>query len=753
MQDLGATMTETKTTDESSGLTADQKLIATALKRFQRVVDAESENRGRALNDLRFAAGDQWDASIRAQRQVQSRPCLTINRTLPFIRQVTNEQRQNRPAIRVLPVDSKADPETAEILNGIIRHIEAASGAETAYDTAFEAAVTAGWGYFRILTEYTDERSFDQDIRIKRIINPFTVYLDSDTNEADRSDAKFGFIVEDIRREDFEQQYPDADPVSFEDNAGVGDDMGWSDSDTVRIAEYFYIEDEAVKLYQLADGSVVEKLPEGVKARAERSALVPRVKWCKITSKDVLDKRDWAGKYIPIVFVSGDETHFDGKHKYSGLTTILRDPQQAYNFFYTATAETVALTPKAPYIMAEGQDEGYEQMWAAANVETRSALIYRPVTLNGSLAPPPQRQQPGSVPPGLMALMEVAAQDMKVVSGIYDASLGARSNETSGRAINARKMQSQIATFQYMDNLTRAIRFAGRIIVDLIPKVLDSARLARILGADGEPETVPVNQAFDDNGIQRIYDLGLGTYDVVVTAGPSYASRREEAAQTMAQLAQADPSLMQKAGDLIVKNMDFPGADDLAKRLKLFLPPEAQDEEGADAIPPQALAQLKQQEQAIQQLSQALEQAHSEVEAKDDTAKQASMDLQMQTQALKFREDTLKLREQVAQMEADFQSQSLKSEKAVVDAQLKYAVEKARSDLESLQLQAEALAPMPGPAPAVDDGSLQAIAEMIQAIAEQQQSILIAVTAPNRVLPDDSGLVVGVETVPTEPQF
>lgn len=713
---------------EAETKNGDAKLIETALKRFQRCVDAESENRSRALEDIKFANGEQWDEAVRAQRQLEGRPCLTINRVMPFIRQVTNEQRQNRPAIKVLPVDSKADPDTAEIFNGIARHIEVASNAESAYDTAFEASVKGGWGYFRILTEYANDKSFDQDIRIKRIINAFTVYLDPDIQEADGSDAKFGFVVEDVRREEFEAQYPDADPCGFDDVKGKGDSMAWATEDTVRVAEYFYIHEEKVTIYLLADGSVVEEVPAGQKAVKSRDVKMPRVKWCKITCKEALEKQDFPSRYIPLIPVYGDETHMDGERILSGLTRVLRDPQQAYNFFYTATAETVGLAPKSQFVMAEGQDEGHENEWANANQSSSAALVYKPVNIDGVLAPPPQRQAPVQVPTGLMQLMLQAGDDMKAVSGIYDAALGNKSNETSGRAIVARNRQSDTATFHYLDNLSRAIRHCGRVVVDMIPKVYDSARIARIVGIDGEPDMVPVNQQFEEKpGIQKIYRLGVGTYDVTVTTGPSYQTRRQESSETMVQLAQGDPTLMQKAGDLIVKQMDFPGADELSKRLKVFLPPEAQDESEDNPVPPQIKAQMQQMEKAIQDLSAALEQAHKEVDEKDNSAAVKNLEL-------KFREEALSLKEQLAKAQNDYAKAELQADQKVYEANIKSIIDDGLNKLEmmvnqartSAEVKAAQLAATPDAEFDQDEAALisQAMESQLATTAGQLQSAL-----------------------------
>jgi len=609
--------------------TKEEKLLDVARRRFQLAAEAESSGRKEALEDLEFFSGKQWDDTIQRQRQMDGRPCLTINRLPQFVRQVTNEQRQNRPSIQVNPVDDGADVETARILQGLIRHIEYDSGADAAYDTAFFGAAAFSFGYFRITTDYSGPLSFEQEIRIKRIRNPFTVYYDPHAKEADFSDADWAFVVETMSKDAYRKAWPDSELSHMEDWQSIGD-TGWIQQDGCRIAEYFWRERETHPLVQLSDGSTMlrhdfdalaEELGIGDEQKrslivGERQTEVERVRWAKLNGLEILEETEWAGRWIPIVKVVGDELDIDGKLLLKGIVRDAKEPQRQFNFMKSAATEAIALAPKAPFVIAEGQLEGYERQWAQANTKSFAYLQYKPTTVGGQPAPPPQRMNAEPAIQAInMAMME-STDDLKAVTGIYDASLGAQGNETSGKAILARQQQAQGANFHYIDNLTRAMRHCGRILLDLIPKIYDTPRIIRILGEDGAPSMAAIGQTQQLSeqqttpwqGYERIYDLGLGTYDVTISTGPSYHSRRQEAVSSIIDLTKSYPPLMNLAGDILVKNMDWPGAQEIAKRLHTMLPPQIQQESnGNPQLPPQIQQTLAQQTETIQKLTQQLQ--------------------------------------------------------------------------------------------------------------------------------------------------
>ena len=614
----------------------EEKILATARKRLNMAISSYSESREDELDDLKFFAGSpdnhwQWPADVLATRgavqgqTINARPCLTMNKLPQHVRQVTNDQRQNRPSIKVIPVDDRADVEVAEIFDGMMRHIEYISDADVAYDTSCENQVTYGEGYFRLLTEYCDDTSFDQDIKIGRVRNSFSVYMDPTIQDPCGADAKWCFITEDILREDYERMFPDAAPVSTLMSLGVGDQSlsQWISQDTVRIAEYFYIDYER-KTLNLYPGnvSVVEGEPEdkqmkamGMKPVRTRQVDVQKVRWCKINGYEILEERDWAGRYIPVIRVVGNEFEVDGRLYVSGLVRNAKDAQRMYNYWVSQEAEMLALAPKAPFIGYAGQFEGFEQQWKTANTQNWPYLEINPDATDGqgAVLPLPQRAMPPMAQTGLIQAKMGAAEDIKSTTGQYDASLGATSNERSGKAILARERQGDTGTYHFVDNLARAVRHAGRQLVDLIPKIYDTQRIARIIGLDGQTKMAkvdptqpePVRKIVDQAGvvIDKIYNLGIGKYDVCVTTGPSYMTKRQEALEAMSQLLQGNPQLWAVAGDLFVKNMDWPGAQEMAARFAKTIDPKLLSDD--DKSP-----ELQAAEQQIQAMGQEMEQMH-----------------------------------------------------------------------------------------------------------------------------------------------
>lgn len=601
----------------------EEKLIGIARKRFAQASDAEAMIRKNALDDLKFRAGEQWPQQVKLDRDNDGRPCLTINRMPQFIRQITNDQRQNRPSIKVSPVDDRADKDTAQVYQGIIRHIEYNSNADVAYDTAFEGAAIKGIGYFRILTEYADPLSFDQEIKIKRIRDSFSVYMDPSYTEPDGSDAEWCFVFETLSRDEFEEMYPDAELSGMQEWTSLGDaSEGWVEEKGVRVAEYFYREMEDKFILKLSNGETIlednapEEFPEGVEVIARRKTKIPIIKWCKTNGIEILEETIWPGDWIPVIPVLGDELFVDGERILEGAIRHAKDPQRMYNYWASSETETIALAPRAPFIGVEGQFEGHEHKWKESNRRNHAFLEYKPKSVGGAPAPPPQRNV---FEPPVQAITQarmLASDDMKGTIGIYDAALGNRSNETTGIAIQRRNVQSQTSNFHFIDNLTRSLKHAGRILVDLIPKIYDVPRSIRIIGEEGKEEIVKINQVFMDAKTQeeKAYDLGHGKYDVSISVGPSFATKRQEAVDAMLAITQSYPQIAQIAGDLMVKNMDWPGAEEISERLKKTLPPGLAEEEGEVKVPPQAQAQIQQMSQMLEQLTQQLNEANETID-------------------------------------------------------------------------------------------------------------------------------------------
>jgi len=601
----------------AAGKVSDNKddRLATMRARFTMAMAAYSDSREDELDDLRFMAGSpdnqwQWPADVLQTRgsvqgqTINARPCLTINKLPQHVRQVTNEQRQNRPTGKVIPADDRADIRVAEIFDGMIKHIEYISDADVAYDTACDNQVTYGEGYIRILTEYTRDDSFDQDLKIGRVRNSFSVYMDPTIQDPCGADAKWCFITEDLTKAEYERMFPDAAPVSSLMSQGVGDQSTsqWLSEDTVRIAEYFYYEYKRTTL-NLYPGNITAyaDTPQDRQLKAQfgkplRSRPVDRrqVKWIKTNGFEILEERDWAGRWIPVVRVIGNEFEVDGQIYVSGLVRNAKDAQRMYNYWVSQEAEMLALAPKAPFIGYGGQFEGYEMQWKTANTTNWPYLEVNADATDGlgNPLPLPQRAAPPLPQTGLIQAKLGAADDIKSTTGQYDSSLGAASNERSGRAILAREKQGDTGTYHYVDNLARAVRYVTRQLVDMIPKIYDTERVARIVGVDGEVGMVkinpmqpePVKEIRDPNNpmlvIEKIYNPSVGLYDVCVTTGPGYMTKRQEALDAMSMLLQSNPQLWTVAGDLFIKNMDWPGAQEMAKRFAKIIDPKVL--EGSD---------------------------------------------------------------------------------------------------------------------------------------------------------------------------
>ena len=621
----------TSTPDEQSDT------LATMRHRFQMAMSAYSESREDELDDLRFMAGSpdnqwQWPADVLATRgsvqgqTINARPCLTINKLPQHVKQVTNEQRQNRPSGKVIPADDKGDVEVAEIFEGMVRHIEYMSDADVVYDTACENQVTYGEGYFRILTEFCYDDSFDQDIRLGRIRNAFSVYMDPMIQDPAGCDAEWCFISQDMEKDEYERQFPNAAPITSIMSQGVGDDSlsQWLNENTIRIVEYFYHTHTPTKLnlYPGNQSFYANSLEDknmkqmGLKPIKTRTVDVKKVMWMKTNGYEVLEEREWAGKWIPVIRVIGNEFEVDGRIYVSGLVRNAKDAQRMYNYWVSQEAEMLALAPKAPFIGYGGQFEGYEQQWKTANTTNWPYLEVNPDVTDGmgSTLPLPQRAPPPLAQTGLIQAKMGASDDIKSTTGQYDSSLGATSNERSGKAILARERQGDVGTFHYGDNLTKAIRYATRQLIDLIPKIYDTERIARIVGVDGEVSMVklnpeqpePVKKIVDQQGIviEKVYNPSVGIYDVVATTGPGYMTKRQEALEAMAQILQGNPELWKVAGDLFVKNMDWPGAQEMAKRLEKTIDPKLISDTDEDPA-------LQAAQQQIQAMGQEMEQMHT----------------------------------------------------------------------------------------------------------------------------------------------
>ena len=605
----------------------DKDLHAEGLRIYDIAIERDSENRERYAEDVRFARlSEQWPEKVRQQRERDGRPCLTINKLPAFIRQVVNDARQNTPQIKFHAVGEGSDQWTAKVLDGLVRNIEVTSNADVAYDTAIENAVTGGVGYWRVSTEYAADDAFDQDIRIEPIPNSLSVVPDAYCMDADSANWNDAFITETYSLDAFKAKWPKADTASFEGDRRGECHADWLDGDDIMVAEWWKRREVEKTLLKLSNGQVMyqeqyDEIAEllevsGVTVMAQRPARTMQVTQHIMNGVEIIETNEWAGKYIPIVPVYGDQIIIDGKRHLKSMIHDAKDAQRSFNYWRTTTTEVAALAPRAPWVGPVGAFAS-DPNWMTANSANHPYLEYD-VTESGQM---PQRTMYAGPDAASMQEALSASDDMKSVMGLYDASLGAQSNETSGRAILARQREGDVSTFNFTDNQNRGIRHTGRILADLIPKTYTVERIIRVIHEDGTNENVKVNAptqpiqaqqqaaqgqqpTHEQIGMEHVYDLTTGKYDVTCESGPSYTTQREEAAQQMMNFMQAYPAAAPVIGDLFAKNLDWPGAEEIAERLKLLLPPQVQGQN----------PQLQQAQQVIQQLQQAMGQLQQQLE-------------------------------------------------------------------------------------------------------------------------------------------
>lgn len=595
-----------------------EDFLALMRKRFARAADEEHEIREEARKDLRFVAGDQWLPEIRAERKQANRPCLTHNRLRAFCQQIANEARQNKPQIRFSAVEN-ADEETAEVLTDMSRHIQYDSQASIAYETAVEYQTAGGFGYFGLLTDYVDGQSFKQELKVRSIVDPFSVYGIL-VPAIRRQKRRFAFVVEPMSRDEFVAEFGES--ADFRSFAESPEAIGWVSEDVVRIAEYWVLETRKRTIVQQEDGSAADledgaEAPDGAKTRTVEE---PIVRWVKTNGAEILEETEWVGDTIPLFPVLGGAMIVDDKPQLFSLVRFMRDPQTLINYTKSRIAESLAAPPISPFLALEGQIAGREQEWATSNQTMRPVLQYRAVRLeDGTVyAGAPQRQVFEPPVQALSLFYQQEIDELKAISGIYDASLGNRSNETSGVAIARRQVQSDTTNLHFIDNLGRAHEECGREIAACIPRVYDTAQEVRILGEDETPAIAKVNQIYrTETGELKIHDLSAGKYDVIVTMGKAYASKRLETFGALSELVQGNPQLLPTIGDIVFRNSDMAGSQEISERFKRMLPPGlAEDTKQAGPDPQQLQAQLQQAGQMIQQLSQALEQTTEEIKGR-----------------------------------------------------------------------------------------------------------------------------------------
>lgn len=655
-----------------------EAFLKTVRDRYTLCIEADRSNRDRAKEALAFRDLNQWDTKTKSERENDpegARPCLVVDKLNQHVMQVVNDGRLNRPQIKVRPIDDGADPETAKIYDGILRHIQDKSRADIAYDTALEQAVDGGFGYWRILTEYCDEMSFDQDIRIKRLRNRFAVYLDPEHQEPDGSDAKYGFILYKVLKPDFKREFGTVGENAVDAFGHEGKEfVDWYGDDWIIYAEYFWKEKKKEKIVLLESGRIMTQsdYETAVKSglvdavQQERETAITKIRWRKLTGTAILEDGVWVGNSIPIYEVVGNELDIEGKVQRSGMIRAAMDAQRVDNYATSAFIENVALAPRSGYVAATGQTEDNADLWKSANRRNISVLTYKPISVDGLAVPPPRREPPPGISAGWLSVLEQAEHNIQASMGRYNASIGAPSNETSGKAINARNREGDTGSFHFSDNLTRTLRRAGQDIVDIIPKIYDTARVARIIGEDGEFGSAQLDPNLKDSdgkpvayqerpnangGIDKIYNLGVGKYDVTIVVGPGFTTRRLESADAMMEIARGNKEFMAQFGDIIFKSQDWPGAEKIAERFKKILPPELKDEEPTNLEKTktklqEAAQMLGQKEMELTNAAEQIQQMGEENQKVREELEEKSRTLEMEAQRQEYEKKFMAVKEQ-----------------------------------------------------------------------------------------------------------
>jgi len=735
-------------------------------------LDADSDNRKRGLYALNFAMGgdNQWDSAVLKTRRLVGfeRPSDSYNQIPNFINQVANDARMNMTQTKFVP-NEDGDKATAEKMEDLARNIQTQSDAEIAYDTAFYGQCVIGYGYWRYITEYENNKSFDQIIKVMPVENPFTIYDDPFVPTARQLERKRLLQATMMPVKDFNREY-DKKYDEFTLN-GIGDKSpGWATKDTVRVAEFWKVHEKKYTLYRnKKTGKIQKEKPANISSYDNREVCENEVKRYLITGSEVLETSVWQGSYIPYVKVVGQEVNIDGKAYVFGIVERMIPAQKQINYTTNAAIEAVALAPKSPWVLDPRGIANYQDIWNSSNTVNYAFLPYDS-NKDGAQLPPPQRNDNNANLNSYVVLQQQAQQNMYNLSGIYPASLGQASNEKSGKAILARQREGDVATFHIHDNMSRGQRVGGRILADLMPKIYDASRKVPGKREDGSSYLIPLNQPYKDErtGKSVTHDLSAGTYDVAVTTGPSYTTKRQEAAEAQMQLVQAMGDLMGPAIPTIIRTQDWPSADKIAEAVERGLPPELRDPDQVNAegkapkVPPQVQAQLQQGEQLIMQLGQELQatqaqlqnkQAEDQLQAQQNQLKAA--EIQLKGQELQYKQAELMVRQEEIQADVTKTRISAKSSAdpmvAMSDPELQEGNEippvmQFLGDLSmTLGQGLENIAAITAQSSQAVIESNQVIAATNQQVAQTNMQIADAINRPKMVIRTPEGQVAGVQ--------
>ncbi len=587
-------LTETSAPDHQAQAQAEQyglddaQILKDASRRFKQALDAVREDFDECEDIQDFISGDQWPVTIKSDREKLGRPCLTLDHLNQYVRHVVNSGLQRRADIRVIPLNDQGDDEVAEILAGMERQIVQTSTAKVAYETGLRHSCQNGFGYWRVKAvpsgcTHPVEGTPLLEIAVRRIADPRMVLFDPFCEYPDGRDGRYCFVLTKMATEDYKDQYNQEEaPQSWHLLEGK-ETMSWAsvDEHSCVIAEYYY---------KMADGTLC---------------------WAVLSPNKVLAKGIHHGDLLPVLRCVGEEYEKDGKQRRRGMYSPAMDSQRAYNYSVSAFMENCALAPIAPFVAADGQIEQYAEEWKDAHKVPRSVLRYKPVSVGGMQVPPPQRSIPAGIPEGWQGMMQNLIMDTQMTMGLAQPTVlgtGGGSPQT-GAAMAEMKAPGDTNTFHFHEHWYQAIEQTGRVIMAMIPTVYTLPQAVKIVGDDGAMRTALINpgqeQAVTEAKIEgyekvlgKSYNPCLGKYDVVITLGPSSASKRQETNKMLMTMVNANPQLLSLVGDLLVGSMDLPNADVIAKRMSGAMPSPEQMKELQVKLQTMT-AQLQEAEQLI----------------------------------------------------------------------------------------------------------------------------------------------------------
>lgn len=681
-------------TDKNPSDLDKKALLVRIRERCSLMIEGDRENRNDAKADIRFVSkpGEQWDDTVKKARN--GRPCYEFDKLSIKAQRVINEMRANRPAGKVRAVEDSDKP-TATVREGLCRNIANVSDLDTICDYAGVYQTEGGMGAWRVTTEYVKNALRKQRIRAEAIPNPFCLYWDPASTDPLKRDAADWCLLDNLSNAEYKSKYKDAKKVSFEEGECTAN-AEWDNKEQVRVCEYWYKEPYKRELWLLQNGKTIDPAKEEKRRPGSTAKLASqivekgevdcdKIMMCIASGDAILEgPLEQAGSNHRFIVVHGAWKIVDDKPMWWGLVRKAKDAQRRYNVTQTAITETIASAPNSQFWATVKQSAGLTDQWDRAQTENLPYMLY-----NSDPAAPgePRRMAGPQIPSALMAESQIADQELKDVTGVYDAALGERSNEKSGVAISRREQQTQLVNFNFPDNMAKGVQRTWEIFNDLIGEVMDTEQIVRTLGVDGSEDYIKVNtMGVGDDGLPIIVnDLTTGEFDITVTVGPSFATQSQEATEFYAQMAQSDPMLMPTAGDLVYKAAQTPYADEIAERRRAMLPPQIQEMLNKDkSVPPevaQAMQQVKQMQAMVDQHAQLVQAAAAEADKSKGEVDKAISDLNVKR--AQFDADVAKSLAQMAQKEAGLVLQEAKMVAGAASDETDQARESLAADVQN----------------------------------------------------------------------